>query len=159
VLDLDYRPTLWSSEEEAAAQVRMVLPMVDVVVGNRDECRVAAGTVDPEEAADRLLAAGVTLAVVKQGPDGVLAATADERVTVPAFGIAVVNGLGAGDGFGGALCHGLLAGWPLAETVAFAGAAGAIVAGRLGCSVAMPTLQEIADIRAAAAPLSDGGAR
>jgi 5-dehydro-2-deoxygluconokinase len=159
VLDLDYRPTLWSSEEEAAAQVRMVLPMVDVVVGNRDECRVAVGTVDPEEAADRLLAAGVTLAVVKQGPDGVLAATADERVTVPAFGIAVVNGLGAGDGFGGALCHGLLAGWPLTETVAFAGAAGAIVAGRLGCSVAMPTLQEIADIRAAAAPLSDGGAR
>jgi 5-dehydro-2-deoxygluconokinase len=149
VLDLDYRPTLWNSDEEAAAEVRTVLPLVDVAVGNRDECRIAVGTVEPNEAADRLLAAGVSLAVVKQGPAGVLAATADERVTIPAFEIDVVNGLGAGDGFGGALCHGLLSGWPLAEVIAFAGAAGAIVAGRLGCSVAMPTLEEIADIRAA----------
>jgi 5-dehydro-2-deoxygluconokinase len=106
--------------------------------------------VDPDDAADRLLAAGVSLAVVKQGPTGVLAATPDERVRVPAFPVDVVNGLGAGDGFGGALCHGLLSGWPLPEVMAFAGAAGAIVAGRLGCSVAMPTADEVAAIRAAA---------
>jgi 5-dehydro-2-deoxygluconokinase len=155
VLDLDYRPTLWSSDEEASAEVAAVLPLVDVAVGNRDECRIAVGTTDPDEAADRLLAAGVRLAVVKQGPAGVLAATADERLTVPAFDVDVVNGLGAGDGFGGALCHGLLAGWPLAETIAFAGAAGAIVAGRLGCSVAMPTLGEITEVRAAAADHAD----
>lgn len=159
VLDLDFRPTLWSSEEEATTEVTSVLPLIDVAVGNRDECRVAVGTVDPDEAADRLLSAGVSLAVVKQGPAGVLAATADERVTVPAFQTEVVNGLGAGDGFGGALCHGLLAGWPLAETIAFAGAAGAIVAGRLGCSVAMPTLQEIADVTAAAGARTSGGVR
>ena len=154
VLDLDFRPTLWNSEDEATAEVQSVLPLVDVAVGNRDECRVAVGTVEPDEAADRLLSAGVSLAVVKQGPAGVLAATPDERVRVPAFETDVINGLGAGDGFGGALCHGLLAGWPLAETIAFAGAAGAIVAGRLGCSVAMPTLQEIDDVRATAARMS-----
>jgi 5-dehydro-2-deoxygluconokinase len=157
VLDLDYRPTLWSSDEEASAEVAAVLPLVDVAVGNRDECRIAVGTSDPDEAADRLLAAGVALAVVKQGPAGVLAATADERLTVPAFEVEVVNGLGAGDGFGGALCHGLLAGWPLAETIAFAGAAGAIVAGRLGCSAAMPTVDEIVQVRAAAADPAEAG--
>jgi 5-dehydro-2-deoxygluconokinase len=150
VLDLDYRPTLWGSEEDASAEVDSVLGLVDVAVGNRDECRVAVGTVDPNEAADRLLAAGVSLAVVKQGPAGVLAATAEERVTIPAYDVAVVNGLGAGDGFGGALCHGLLAGWPLAEVISFAAADGAIVAGRLGCSVAMPSAEEIAALRATA---------
>ena len=150
VLDLDYRPTLWTSETDAIAEVQSVLGQVDVAVGNLEECRVALGVdraVGPHEAADGLLAAGVDLAVVKQGPAGVLAATATDRVQVPAFEVAVVNGLGAGDGFGGALCHGLLAGWPLAETIAFAGAAGAIVAGRLGCSVAMPTAAEVAAIR------------
>jgi 5-dehydro-2-deoxygluconokinase len=150
VLDLDYRPTLWTSETDAIAEVQSVLGQVDVAVGNLEECRVALGVdraVGPHEAADGLLAAGVDLAVVKQGPAGVLAATATDRVQVPAFEVAVVNGLGAGDGFGGALCHGLLAGWPLTETIAFAGAAGAIVAGRLGCSVAMPTAAEVAAIR------------
>ena len=61
-----------------------------------------------------------------------LAATRDERVEVPPFPVEVVNGLGAGDAFGGALCHGLLAGWDLERILAFANVAGAIVASRLG---------------------------
>ena len=71
------------------------------------------------------------------------AATADERVTVPPIPIEVVNGLGAGDAFGGALCHGLLAGWPLERTIRFANAAGALVASRLGCADDMPTAPEV----------------
>ena len=59
------------------------------------------------------------------------------------FQIEVVNGLGAGDAFGGALCHGLLAGWPLARVLCFANVAGAIVASRLECSTAMPTDHEV----------------
>ncbi|BDZ58983.1 hypothetical protein GCM10025872_26400 [Barrientosiimonas endolithica] len=72
-----------------------------------------------------------------------LAATPDERVEVGPFPVEVVNGLGAGDAFGGALCHGLLAGWPLRRTIELANAAGAIVAGRLECSTAMPTTTEV----------------
>jgi 5-dehydro-2-deoxygluconokinase len=55
----------------------------------------------------------------------------------------VLNGLGAGDAFGGALCHGLLAGWPLRRVIRFANAAGALVATRLACSAAMPTTDEV----------------
>ena len=51
-------------------------------MGNREECEVAVGETDPERAADALLAAGVELAVVKQGPEGVLAKTRDRRVEV-----------------------------------------------------------------------------
>jgi 5-dehydro-2-deoxygluconokinase len=143
VLDLDYRPMFWGSAAEAAEQVRAALPHVTVAVGNREECEVAVGETDPERAADALLAAGVELAVVKQGPHGVLGKTRSERVVVPPTPVEVVNGLGAGDAFGGSLVHGLLTGLPLAQVLRNASAAGAIVASRLECSTAMPTAAEV----------------
>jgi 5-dehydro-2-deoxygluconokinase len=114
-----------------------------VAVGNRAECEVAVGTADPDEAARRLLARGVELAIVKLGGDGVLVASAGGAATIPAEPVEVVCGLGAGDAFGGAVVHGLLAGWAPSETVRFANAAGAIVASRLLCSDAMPTTDEV----------------
>jgi len=143
VLDLDYRPMFWPTAAAAHEQIVRVLPQVSVAVGNREECEGATGTCDPDAAADALLDAGVDLAVVKQGPAGVLGATRSERVAVPPVPVPAVNGLGAGDGFGGSLAHGLLAGWPLETVLHRANAAGAIVASRLECSTAMPTAAEI----------------
>jgi 5-dehydro-2-deoxygluconokinase len=143
VLDLDYRPVLWPSREDAERRIGAAVEHCTVAVGNRVECEVAVGTADPEEAARRLLDRGVELAVVKQGGDGVLVATADDFVTVPARQVEVACGLGAGDAFGGALCHGLLSGWSPVRTVEFANAAGAIVASRLLCSDAMPFAHEV----------------
>ncbi|HEU4425351.1 MAG TPA: 5-dehydro-2-deoxygluconokinase, partial [Pilimelia sp.] len=146
VLDLDYRPTLWPSAGDARAAIAKVLPYVTVAVGNREECEVAVGEREPRAAAEALLEIGVRLAIVKQGPDGVLARTADEEVEEAPVPVEVVNGLGAGDAFGGALCHGLLAGWPLRRVIRFANAAGAIVASRLACSTAMPTTAEVEEL-------------
>ncbi|MGN7949398.1 5-dehydro-2-deoxygluconokinase [Microbacterium sp. 22215] len=143
VLDLDYRPMFWADPAEATTQVGRALEHVTVAVGNREECEVAVGETEPLRAADALLERGVRLAIVKQGPKGVLAKTADEVVEVPPHFVDVVNGLGAGDAFGGALCHGLLAGWGLEEILRFANVAGAIVASRLECSTAMPTTAEV----------------
>jgi 5-dehydro-2-deoxygluconokinase len=143
VLDLDYRPMFWESRAAATAAVADALEHVTVAVGNREECLTAVGEDDPDRAADALLERGVALAVVKQGPAGVLARTAEESVVVPPFPVEVVNGLGAGDAFGGALCHGLLSGWPLERIIRFANVAGAVVASRLECSSAMPTSREV----------------
>ena len=143
ILDLDYRPMFWESADDARREVDRALDQVTVAIGNREECEIAVGESDPERAADALLERGVQLAVVKQGPKGVLAKTRDERIEVPVHPVDVVNGLGAGDGFGGALCHGLLAGWPLERTIRFANVAGAIVASRLECSTAMPSTDEV----------------
>ncbi|XBO45656.1 5-dehydro-2-deoxygluconokinase [Pedococcus sp. KACC 23699] len=148
VLDLDYRPMFWPHPEEASAQVDKALDHVTVAVGNREECEVAVGETDPQRAADALLERGVELAVVKQGPRGVLAATRDERVEVPPFPVEVVNGLGAGDAFGGALCLGLVEGWDLRRTLEFANVAGAVVASKLECSTAMPTTDEVESLLA-----------
>jgi 5-dehydro-2-deoxygluconokinase len=143
VLDLDYRPMFWESREAARREVTAALAQVTIAVGNLDEALTATGQTDPHRAAEVLLACGIELAVIKQGPAGVLGMTAGEQVTVPPVPVAVLNGLGAGDGFGGALCHGLLARWPLERTLRFANAAGAIVASRLECSTAMPTTAEV----------------
>lgn len=143
VLDLDYRPTLWESEAAAREQMTAALEHVTVAVGNREEVQIAVGESDPVRAADALLERGVELAVVKLGPRGVLGKTRDEAVEVAPFPVTPLNGLGAGDAFGGALCHGLLSGWEIEKTLRYANAAGAIVATRLECSTAMPTLPEV----------------
>lgn len=139
VIDLDYRPMFWSDPADATAAIAEVLPYVSVAVGNREECEVAIGETEPQAAAKALRAAGVETAIVKQGPAGVLGVRGDESVVVPPVPVDVVNGLGAGDAFGGSLVHGLLSGWSLERTLRFANAAGAYVAGQLSCADAMPT--------------------
>ena len=143
ILDLDYRDVFWADKAVASEQVRAALPQVTVAIGNKEECEVAVGETEPRRAAEALLAAGVEIAVVKQGPKGVLGMTSDEMVEVPPTPVTPVNGLGAGDSFGGAFCHGLLSGWDLERILRFANAAGAIVATRRECSTAMPTTDEV----------------
>ncbi|MDX3072154.1 5-dehydro-2-deoxygluconokinase [Streptomyces sp. NPDC088354] len=147
VFDLDWRPMFWREPAEARPYYARALAHATVAVGNLDECEVATGVREPRAAAEALLEAGVELAVVKQGPKGVLAVHRDgTSAEVPPVPVEVVNGLGAGDAFGGALCHGLLAGWDLEEIMRHANAAGAIVASRLACSSAMPTGSEVRDL-------------
>lgn len=144
IFDLDWRPHFWASEAAGTEQIAPMLEHFTIVIGNRDECRVAVGTADPETAADRLLDVGVEAAIIKMGGDGVLVALPDgTREQVAPFPVEVVCGLGAGDAFGGALCHGLLSGWSVAEAVRYGNAAGAIVAGRLLCADDMPYVDEI----------------
>lgn len=143
VVDLDYRPMFWPSSDEASRVIGEAVGYATVAVGNLDEVEVAVGSREPHEAANRLLDRGIELAVVKQGPKGVLARTRDEQVEVPPVPVEVVNGLGAGDAFGGALYHGLLAGWPLDRMMRFCNAAGALVTSRLACADAMPAAAEV----------------
>jgi len=152
VLDLDYRPAFWADRKQAADAARSVMASATVLVGNLEECRIVTGAALPDGAADALLAAGARLAIVKLGGDGVLAATHDDRITVRPIRVQVANGLGSGDAFGGALCHGLLAGWDLSRILATANAAGAVVASRRGCSTAMPTLAELEALVGATSP-------
>jgi 5-dehydro-2-deoxygluconokinase len=143
VFDLDYRPMFWESREVARRWYGEALPYATVAVGNLDEADTAVGVRKPLEAAAALHDAGVDLAVIKQGPAGVLASRDGAEVEVPPVPVDVVNGLGAGDAFGGALCHGLLSGWDLETMMRFCNAAGAIVASRLSCADAMPTPAEV----------------
>ena len=151
IFDLDWRPHFWHSRADATKEIDAVLDHVTMAIGNRVECEIAVGATDPEQAAERLLARGLSAAVVKMGGDGVLVATADgARERIAPFPVEVMCGLGAGDAFGGALCHGLLSGWSLGESARAGNAAGAIVASRLMCADDMPTLDDINSLLEAA---------
>ncbi|MFD0009042.1 5-dehydro-2-deoxygluconokinase [Streptomyces sp. NPDC127178] len=149
VFDLDWRPMFWKDTAGSGADAARpfyaeALKHTTVAVGNLDEVEVATGVREPHAAARALLDAGVEVAVVKQGPKGVLALNSKgDQAEVPPLPVNVLNGLGAGDAFGGSLCHGLLEGWDLEKIMRHANAAGAIVASRLECSSAMPTPNEI----------------
>jgi 5-dehydro-2-deoxygluconokinase len=133
VFDLDYRPMLW--DEDPTPFYREAATHATVLVGNREEWAVLGDAPD-----------GVDVAIEKLGPGGVRGTRDGETVVVAPIEIDVVNGLGAGDAFGGALCHGLLAGWELERMLRFANAAGALVASRLGCADEMPTLAEVEEL-------------
>jgi len=150
ILDLDYRPMFWDARETAREWVQRALPHVTVAVGNLDEWSTAVDEREPRAAAEAARELGIDLAVVKQGPKGVLAIDGRDAVEVPPVPVQVVNGLGAGDAFGGALCHGLLAGWDLERLMRFCNAAGALVASRLACADAMPEEREVEALLAGA---------
>ena len=143
VHDLDYRPMLWKDGGDATRWAKEAVRLSTVVVGNQSEVEMAVGTREAEPAAEALLALGVELAIVKLGPLGVFARDRHTSVLVPPVPVETLCGLGAGDAFGGALCHGLLAGWDLERVIRFANAAGAIVASRLACADAMPDRSEV----------------
>ncbi len=149
VFDLDWRDMFWRERHIASERYAEALKYSTVAVGNKAECEVAVGETEPERAADALLDRGVEIAIVKQGPKGTLAKTRDERVEVPPTKADTINGLGAGDAFGGSVVDGLLRGLSLREMIERASAAGAIVASRLECSTAMPTPDEIDRVVAA----------
>ena len=150
ILDLDYRSMFWDSRETAREWVQRALPLVTVAAGNLDEWSTAVDEREPRAAAAAARELGIDLAVVKQGPKGVLAIGGRDAVEVPPVPVDVVNGLGAGDAFGGALCHGLLAGWELERLMRFCNAAGALVASRLACADAMPEEREVETLLAGA---------
>lgn len=148
--DLDYRAAFWSDHAEAGRWQREALALADVAIGNLEECAVAVGEGEPAEVAERIGELGVGVVIVKQGPRGVAAFAGDEVVEAAPLPVEVVNGLGAGDAFGGAICHGILSGWRWEETIPFANAAGAYVAARLACADAMPSEREVKELMARA---------
>lgn len=143
ILDIDFRPAFWSSVADAQVATREAIDHCTVVVGNRSECEMAVGTNEPDRAADELLKRGVSLAIVKLGADGVLLASTTDRVRIAPLQVKVVCGLGSGDAFGGALIHGVINDWNLQTIGEYANAAGALVASRLACADAMPTIDEL----------------
>ena len=141
--DLDYRSSLWASPQDARRYQLRALDLATVAVGNQEECAVAVDPGAPEQQAARLLGLGLELAIVKMGPAGSVMAWSGGIERVAPFDVDVVSGLGAGDAFGGALCHGLLLGWEPVEMLRFANAAGAYVATQLACADAMPTEEDV----------------
>jgi ribokinase len=80
---------------------------------------------------------GVGNVIVKLGDRGAVCATAEETFFVPAFPVAVVDTVAAGDAFNGGLAAALVEGFSLRQAVVWGAAAGALAATKPGAQAAM----------------------
>jgi len=151
IFDLDYRPSFWKDRETATRAISSAVESASVIIGNRTECAVASGLdlqLPLDAFADHFLDKGARLAIIKDGAYGVLVSTALSRTMIQGLKIKVRCGLGAGDAFGAGIVHGILSNWSPEDSVRFANAAGAYVAGELMCSDAMPTESQVRELMA-----------
>lgn len=77
-------------------------PALDVVFPSDDEARLLFGDERPEDVADRFLAAGAKIVVVKRGDRGAYLAAESERLHIAPAASSPVDASGAGDSFAGA---------------------------------------------------------
>ena len=99
--DPNYRANLWPSRDAAAEQIRSVIGRMDLVKISDNECELASGIADPEQAAAALLGQGPKVVAVTLGGDGAYVRCADGGRYVEGFPAQVVDTTGAGDSFWG----------------------------------------------------------
>lgn len=99
--DPNYRATLWSSETEAAENMKSMISYADVMKVSDEESLLLTGETTYEAAADKLLAMGPKLIAVTLGSEGVLMATKEKKERMKGFSVQSVDTTGAGDSFWG----------------------------------------------------------
>lgn len=163
VLDIDYRPVLWSLTTPGDGETRFIadtqvttnlqawLPDFDLIVGTEEEFHIAGGNTDTLAALRRVRGISDAVLVCKLGAqgcvifDGAIPEHFAEGVLVEGVSVEVLNVLGAGDAF----MSGFLRGWLRDEDwltcATYANTCGALVVSRHGCAPAMPTEEELFD--------------
>jgi len=151
--DINYRPLLWGSEEDAKVQVAAALQLADIVKASEEEAALFGGSI--AAAPDAFLAAGAKLVLLTFGSEGSAYHTADVNGNVPAFSVAAVDATGAGDNFMGAFLAAYIRGGYSADTLSahqltallrYANAAGATCASRYGAIAGQATEADIAQL-------------
>lgn len=109
--DPNYRPRLWPSVDAARAAITQALAVADISLPTFPDEQALFGDATPADTAARLMAAGVSEIVVKDGADPALAAWDGRLEIVPAVPVETpVDTTGAGDSFNGGYLAARLAG-------------------------------------------------
>ncbi len=125
---------------------RALLPDCTIVIANRGEAETLIGPASAEEAATRLHACGVALAIVTLGAAGCMTADAAGSRFYPAARVDAVDTTGCGDTFCGVFAAMLARGASVDAAIATAQHAAATTATRPGAYAALPTRDELATI-------------
>ncbi len=150
--DVNYRPTLWGSPEQAYDQVMATIPHVDLLKVNEVELALLAGSDDLDTATKVLLEMGPDLCVVTLGPDGSYFRIAEGGEHIPAFKVQTVDAVGCGDAFvAGLLCQLVVgADWRaqlsrarMRDILRYANAVGSLTATKQGVIPALPTADQV----------------
>ena len=161
LLDVDYRPVLWGltspemGEErfvenaDVTSQLQAIVPDCDLIVGTEEELHILGGITNTLAAIKAIRKISSAHIVCKRGElgcvvfDGEIPPSLDGGICGEGFPVEVYNVLGAGDAFYSGFLRGWLHDEPLDVCCRYGNAAGAMVVSRHGCSVAMPTRDEM----------------
>jgi sugar/nucleoside kinase (ribokinase family) len=134
--------------EQGLKALAPVLPFTDVFLPNQDEAAIITGESDAWRQSEILLKCGAKTIAITRGAEGVVVRTEQAAFSVAALPIDFVDGSGAGDAFDAGYMVGLLEGWDLERTVAFASAVGASACTRLGTTPGVFTRAQALDFLA-----------
>jgi 2-dehydro-3-deoxygluconokinase len=114
---LNLRLQLWDIGRARSTLIPL-LPQVDVVLGTEDELLALSGCASLEEALTATATHGPAVVVAKRGPRGAVALANAARHEHPGFvPPAVVDEVGAGDGFAAGFVSAFLRGAPVQEAL------------------------------------------
>ncbi|MGL5270090.1 MAG: 5-dehydro-2-deoxygluconokinase [Selenomonadaceae bacterium] len=149
IFDIDYRPYTWKSKEEIAVYYSLVGSMSDIVIGSREEFELmenlpTENTVLDHELAEKYIAMGNQVVIIKHGKKGSIAYTADQQAfKVESYNIKLLKSFGGGDAYASAFIYGLLEGWRVDEALRYGTAHAAMVVASHSCSNAMQPVNAI----------------
>ncbi|WP_449602490.1 sugar kinase [Paenibacillus sp. Marseille-Q9583] len=144
-LDPNLRPSLWPDTETMVKTINDLATRCDWFLPGLGEGKILTGLSTPEEIADYYLARGVSLVVIKLGPEGAYYKSAEGEGYVDGFKVEqVVDTVGAGDGFAVGVISAMLEKLPIAEAVKRGNAIGALAVMSPGDMDGLPTREELA---------------
>lgn len=150
--DPNYRASLWKDEETAKAQMRSLVPYVDMMKISDEETELLTGEKEPQKAAEILFQKDVKIVVVTLGSKGAYLYCKEGEAQIPGFSSSVVDTNGAGDSFWGGFlyCISKAEKQPemftmeeLKEYVGFGNAVASLCVEKKGAIPAMPSLSEV----------------
>ena len=143
IIDLDYRPYNWESDEKKSEVYKNIMNEMDVIIGNDLEFNIADNSSDGLKLAQTLIQKKPSIIIYKMGEKGSKVYTKDSEQDFGIYNVQAIKPTGAGDAFNGGFLSSLYQGFSLEDSVKRGSANAAIVVTKVGCSSAMPNLEEL----------------
>lgn len=149
IFDLDYRSYTWKSKTDLAIYYSIVARSSDIILGSREEVDLMEQIIKPagsgdKESAERWIAYGNKVVVIKHGKDGSTAYANDGGVyNIKPFPVKLLKSFGGGDAYASAFLYGIMEGWDVIDCLEFGSASAAMLVSSHSCSEAMPKVNEI----------------
>lgn len=141
--DPNIRLKMWT-KEEAKNYIEKLLPYVDILLIGDEEIEILLGDTNIEEAIKVFHNKGIEKVIVKKGAKGAIGSDGKNIYDIEAIKPkALVDTVGAGDGFAAGFLTALLKGKSLEDCVRFANAVGSLVVGVEGDNEGLPYYDDV----------------
>ena len=143
IIDLDYRPYNWESDEKKSEVYKKIMNQMDIIIGNDLEFNIADNSSDGLNLAQTLIQKKPSIIIYKMGEQGSKVYTKEGEQDFGIYSVQAIKPTGAGDAFNGGFLSSMYQGFSLEDSVKRGSANAAIVVTKVGCSSAMPNLEEL----------------